>query len=394
MAKSETVRKLALLDHFQCLGDKCEDTCCYGWGMQLDPERKALYEKEAPELLDAVTTGESELIMRRDPTTDHCVKFSDGICSIHKEKGAGFLGDACHFFPRIVRQYGDQYTMSAALSCPEVTRLTLFGDEPIVLKDSEEDRLPFMIKDYLPDGITAEGTVSVIKAFVEKAGDESLSIEESLAHIINVAQSLECIDQARWPDAVPFYLKTAKDRKSEGIENIADPYRLLHALAGLMAATKQARHIRLKAVVEQIEKALKARIDWNTVEISSDDSELIAYRQLKKNWQDKAGKDADKLLHRWLQMEILNSGFPFSGFGRTVLERALLLGVRFATTRLALMAHMQVDHSLPPDATVVRIIQTVSRFLGHLQDPELSVNIYTEAGWMEERRMVGLLENA
>ena len=77
------IKTYAFVEKFQCLGDKCEDTCCKGWGMQLDPVRKKLYEKEAPELMDAVTSGEAELIMKRDPETDYCVKFDDGWCSIH-----------------------------------------------------------------------------------------------------------------------------------------------------------------------------------------------------------------------------------------------------------------------------------------------------------------------
>lgn len=98
----------AFVARFSCLGDKCEDTCCKSWSMQLDDVTFRKYESEAPELLDAVAQGhDGGHIMRRDKQTDFCVKFTDGLCGIHKDYGSDFLGDACHFFPRVTRQVGD-----------------------------------------------------------------------------------------------------------------------------------------------------------------------------------------------------------------------------------------------------------------------------------------------
>src|ERR1043165_3275808 len=102
---------------FSCLGADCPDTCCGGWGMQLTQETLEKYKQEAPELVDAVTSGEAELIMRRDPVTDTCVKFEQGWCSIHRDYGDAFLGDACHFFPRITRALGATILTTATLSC-------------------------------------------------------------------------------------------------------------------------------------------------------------------------------------------------------------------------------------------------------------------------------------
>ena len=57
------------------------------------------------------------------------------------------------------------------------------------------------------------------------------------------------------------------------------------------------------------------------------------------------------------------------------------------------MASLTPDAPMPDQNTVIRIIQTISRFLDHLGDPTLSLAIYDEAGWTKEQRLNGLLSS-
>jgi len=120
--------------------------------MQLSAETVQKFEREAPELLPAVDSGEAEFIMKRDPATDFCVKFDAGWCSIHRDYGPEFLGDACHFYPRVTRALNDTVVTSMALSCPEGARSMLFGDAPFAFTAREEIRTPFTLTNYLSDG--------------------------------------------------------------------------------------------------------------------------------------------------------------------------------------------------------------------------------------------------
>ncbi len=43
-----------VLSQFVCLGERCEDTCCQGWSMQVDEPTRKRYETDAPELLEAI----------------------------------------------------------------------------------------------------------------------------------------------------------------------------------------------------------------------------------------------------------------------------------------------------------------------------------------------------
>ena len=393
MGKETTLQHYEFVKKFRCSGAECEDTCCVGWGMQLDPKRQEKYKKEAPELLDAVTSDKADLIMRRDPGTDYCVKFEGGLCGIHANYGDDFLGDACHFFPRITRKFDENVTMSAALSCPEITRLAILGDSTAFeCSETTVERLPYSLTDYLPEGIDAKSALAITDAFMRVAGDKDTPPEHCMARIVTVAKSLENINTSDWNNAINFLLKTADSRLSTPEREAADPYRLLHALAGLIGAAPPSKRTRLMEVITTMEKALKASIDWDSLQISSDDPTLSSYPKMLEALPPKTLNTIDRVLKRWIQAQISMASFPFSGFGDTPAESANIMAIRFATVRLALICHASENNGILNEEGIIKIIQSIARFLDHLSDPELSLAVYKDAGWLQATRLQGLLD--
>ncbi len=389
---TQHAHQLAFLEKFQCLGADCEDTCCKGWSMQLDAPHLEKYQSDKPELLDAVAEDATGHIMRRDPQTDYCVKFSDGLCGIHKDHGTDFLGDACHFYPRSTRALGEHQIRSAAISCPEVVRLSLLSDEPITYTGTQFDRLPHSLKNYAPEGIDGTQVMALLEQLLSFAQAPEHPPELVMASLHSVALSLKHIDVASWPSALPFYLRTVGDRPITPEPHPADPYRLLHALCGLILAAPQTDRPRLEQTIADMEIALKATLDWERGMIEAENPEALHYPEVHQFWRSGADAAHGPILKRWLAMQLSIMAFPFSGFGGDVAERAMLLGVRFATLRLALMC-AAYNHQAErlPDEELVRIIQSLARFMDHLGDPTLSVSIYDEAGWSREGRLLGLL---
>jgi hypothetical protein len=99
------------------------------------------------------------------------------------------------------------------------------------------------------------------------------------------------------------------------------------------------------------------------------------------------------LLKRYLAMQLSLALFPFAGFGETLPQRAAVIGIRMATVRLGLMSLCDAAHGLPAQKDVVRVVQSLSRFLDHLGSAEFSLKIYEETGWLKGPRLRGLLEN-
>lgn len=390
------MHRIALLDQFHCLGTACEDICCQSWGMQVNPATRKRYEEEAPELLDAIGTGEAEYVMKRDAKTGHCIKLDgDNLCSIHKQYGERMLGDACHFYPRAIRGLGEDAFMTAVMSCPEVVRLALANETataPTLLPGAH--RLPESIKACLPEGMSTQDALSIHQAFLDAALSETSSPERNLMRIVSTAQSIARVGHKSWPQAVGFYMQHADSRLLAPEPTLTDPFFLLQLLCGTIAATNNRHKPRLMRTVTAIEYALHAKFDWNTRQLATQDDSLARIDPLQQMWNNDCATHFSPILKRWLAMQLSAALFPFYGFGSTLIERASVIGVRFATTKLALMSACYEQNGIIADEDTVRIIQTLSRNLDHLADPALSLIIYQEMGWMQEGRLRGLVGDA
>lgn len=363
--------------------------------MQLDEKTYARYETRAPELLDAVTSGEAERIMRRDDATGFCVKFEDGLCGIHRRYGTDFLGDACHFYPRVTRALGEgaqaAVVQTAALSCPEVARLVLFSDAPFAHTEAAFERVPHTLKNYLPAGLDAQAALSVHRLFLEMVEEEP-SPAFAVMRLYAASEALMRQPFSAWPEAVPFYLREAAARLPAPELKAEDPFNLLHALMGLMVATRRPLQPRMRAVVDSMEKALCCTLDWQQVMIATGAGSLPAWQAMAQRWKREWEAAYIPVLRRFLQSQMAVALYPFAGFGDTLADRATVFGVRFAWIRLALMSgSTEAGRVLTPDE-IVAIIQPLSRFMDHLGDPALLLAICGETGWNKPTRLRALVE--
>lgn len=369
---------------FKCLGSDCPDTCCQGWGMQLTAETIAQYKKDAPELLDAVVSGESEFVMKRNPATDRCVKFDAGWCGIHRDYGADFLGDACHFFPRITRALGATVVTTAALSCPEAARLMLVEEGGLALTERTELRTPFSLRNYLPPELNEDQALSIHQQFVDAAGDMAFSAERNLMRVSAAARALEMQPVNVWPDAVSMYLAFAEGRIPPMEAAPVDPFNLLQALHGLFAASPS-RHRPLQEMIQQTAEALGVTFQATGGMTLADDALEKSLRQLAH--MRAQATTLQPILQRYVQAQLSQALFPFAGLGEKLTQRITIIGVRLATVKLLLSTLPEV----PSVESVLSIIQALSRFTDHLADPGLSLQIYEETGWVREPRLRALL---
>lgn len=372
------------VEQFRCLGDLCPDTCCKGWGMQLTAETVEKYEADAPHLMESVTSGEAEFIMRRDPATDYCVKFDAGWCGIHREFGEEFLGDACHFYPRITRALGATLVTSAALSCPETARLMLYNPDALAMTERSEVRVPYSMRNVLPGGMDENTALHIHQTFLDIANDPAHSAAYNLMKVSALARAIEMQPVEAWADALPLYLSMIESRIPQALAEPADIFNLLHALHGLIAASPKQREA-LKQLVQAMADALGASFDEAGAIHLVDDAATRALR-LMAHMREQSPHLAG-VMRQYVQAQLSQALFPFAGFGTTLSERITVIGVRFATIKLALATLP----AAPSEAEVVGVVYTVSRFIDHLADPTLSLNIYRETGWSREARLRALI---
>lgn len=360
--------------------------------MQLDFVTLEKYKKDAPELLSAVEEdNDGTFIMRKDSQTGYCVKFTDGKCGIQNSHGEKFLGDACSLYPRITRNIADTVVMTATMSCPEIARIALYGEKPFVFEETSFLRLPQEIKNVLPDGLSPEDALNIHKLFIEATEDSSASAEQIFARINSVSRSLSRVEKKDWLRAAHMYFRLADSGLPAPEMNINDPFNLLHSLCGLVVASKKSVPPRLQQTISEMEKALHVKLDWKNVLINPSDESLDAYNNLRALWQNEMQEIYTPLLKRWIAAQLSSSLYPFAGLGKALPERATIIGVRLAILKLALISTYSINAGKLYQDDVVRVVQSLSRFLEHLADPAFSLQIYAETGWDRENRMLGLL---
>ncbi len=357
----------------------------------MDAGTAARYIEQAPELAATLATEAGVTIMQRDGKTDYCVHFSNGLCGVHASKGTDFLGDACHFFPRITRALGNITYMTAAPSCPEVARLALLSDDGFDIEDCDIERLPYTLNDYLPEGITAEEAFALHNTTVRYVLDRSHTPNHCMAAISSVARSLHMLPASSWAAANNFYLDHVEARIPKPEPHPEDIFHLLHMLSGLVDAAPASTRTRLEQTISECEDALNVTLLRGRAALTITEASMFACESLVLRWKEQWQDHFNPILTRWIALQLSESFYPFSGFGATLTDRVTLLGVRYGLVSLGLMAACHKADGIPSEFEIIRVIQSLSRFMDHLSDPELSLRICQETGWNREPRLLSVI---
>lgn len=115
---------------FTCIADKCPDSCCKEWSVDVDENSARFYRDLTGPLGDQLRqvlqdTPDGTIIEIKN---GHCPMWrQDGLCRIQAELGHDALCKVCREFPRLRHDYGDFVELGLELSCPEAARLILNG---------------------------------------------------------------------------------------------------------------------------------------------------------------------------------------------------------------------------------------------------------------------------
>lgn len=208
------VTKPAYFDTFRCIADRCPDSCCREWDVQVDPESAEIYRALPGELGGRLRRvlqdvgGETVMTIENG----RCPMWrDDGLCRIQAELGEDALCHVCREFPRLHHDYGDFLELTLELSCPEAARLILTapagpavstevpgGEEPEydaeameVLKATREKVLGILLDTTRPVGeVLALGLLYGYQAQAELDGGEQQPFdgEAALAEAYSMAK--------------------------------------------------------------------------------------------------------------------------------------------------------------------------------------------------------------
>lgn len=124
---------------FTCTADKCGDTCCRGWEVDIDDDANEYYQLAPGEFAKEVRAS-----IREEETEDGHARFfpltadgncpfldRTGLCRIILQMGEGALCTTCREYPRYYIEAGDYSQQDLSLSCPAVAEIFFAEDGPI-----------------------------------------------------------------------------------------------------------------------------------------------------------------------------------------------------------------------------------------------------------------------
>lgn len=386
-----TVTQHSFLSQFRCLGAECADNCCNSWTVLADQPTLDKWKKEAPELLDFVEELPQHgcASLKFDKQTGLCPKLDGGWCSIHAKHGETFLTDTCHLYPRITRGMGETTLVSASVSCPEVARLILYSEQPFAFEQAEAGRIPSSLKQYLPEGMSAEEALALHQHFMRAA--EEGAAEQTLLRMAAFAHRYNNLPFVKWPEARQAGWKMIDRRIPLPQSDQRDPFFLLISLATLMKATGIPPSVRLQEVIQLMERSLACELLGEAATVNTKSDSFARVAELQRQWQQYYALPMQPIMMRIWQSLLAACHYPYAGLGDTPVQKIAWLASHYATIRLALMAACSASGGVPAPDKVVQIIQTITRVLEHLGNLNLALPMYEEAGWLKLERVGGLL---
>lgn len=123
---------------FKCLGGDCPNTCCQGWGVDIDKNTLARYRNVSGPYgakLKNILSNHKQFFK----LGGSCPFLNkDGLCDIQLNLGEGYLCDVCRRFPREEYVYGEYAEHSLSPACIEAANMIL---ENMEFVDKNTDRL-------------------------------------------------------------------------------------------------------------------------------------------------------------------------------------------------------------------------------------------------------------
>lgn len=127
---------------FRCIADKCKNSCCIGWGIDIDKDTRDYYSgiegAFGKRLRDALETDEEGVVGFKLRENGWCPFLNDKkLCEICITLGEEALSEVCTEYPRFTMEYGNVREKCLCLSCEEVGRLVFSGEEKVTFEEYE-----------------------------------------------------------------------------------------------------------------------------------------------------------------------------------------------------------------------------------------------------------------
>lgn len=127
---------------FTCIAEHCEDTCCAGWQIVIDPKAlkkykntKGAYRKELFKNINWISGT-----FRQNKEKRCAFLRDDNLCNMYINLGGDSLCRTCRLYPRHMEEFEGVREITLSISCPEVARILMNRKEPVTFETVEIEK--------------------------------------------------------------------------------------------------------------------------------------------------------------------------------------------------------------------------------------------------------------
>ena len=126
---------------FECIADKCEDTCCAGWQIVIDKKTLKKYRKIKgnfrKQILKNVDWFQGTFKQDKDK---RCAFLNEkNLCNLYLSQGEEGFCKTCREYPRHTEEFEGVREVTLSISCPEVARILMNRMEQVTFLSYEKE---------------------------------------------------------------------------------------------------------------------------------------------------------------------------------------------------------------------------------------------------------------
>lgn len=137
-------------NEFECAADKCPDTCCKGWQIEIDDRSLEKYERHIGHFSDRLQESIDWNVgcFKQDEKGRCALLNQDNLCEMVLNMGEDSLCPTCALYPRHVEEYEGLREWSLSMSCPVAASLVLGRKDPVHFVEERNDDDDPLIKEF------------------------------------------------------------------------------------------------------------------------------------------------------------------------------------------------------------------------------------------------------
>lgn len=380
--KQQTVTMPRYLTRFACLGSACEDNCCHGWNVGVDPETFGRYQQVTdpdlgPLLRSSVVANQPEDGQYQDARAAAHIALkpdgacplltSDGWCGVQQKLGYRLLPMVCAGYPRVEHAIDGVRERAAVLSCPESARLALLAPDAMDLVEVDETVAPRIMVNRVamasrrPDDPLRHFHV-LRSCAIELLRRSEVSLE---ARLVVLGLALRRIGQhttltrADAQEIFHHYTSQLAPIQQE-LAGVEPQHSIQVGLLRDLVAQRLSMGVGHKGYQSCVERMLSA---LGLRDGRPDPEVLQTYADALQAYYVPYVAEHPHVWENYLLNQILSSSFPFRP-DRSLFDEYVMLIVGYALTKLHLVGVAAFERRLN-DQLVVEVIYSLQRSVDH-----------------------------